>query len=80
MRLRLYEAVCAEGEDFAEFTENFVSSYLNKSINVLRGYKATAATRRRRLHDELTDVARDAFVTAWVDEDHWEAAANALKK
>ncbi len=80
MSLRLYEAVCAEGEDFSAFTDHFVANYLNKSINVLRGYKATSSVRRRQLHDELTDVARDSFVTAWVDDDHWDAAANALKK
>jgi len=78
--LRLYEAICPEGGDFAEFTDDFASEYLNKSINVLRGYKAAAAVRRRALHEELDDVARDAFVTAWIDDDHWAAAANALKK
>jgi hypothetical protein len=80
MSLRLYEAVCAAGEDFSVFTDHFVADYLNKSINVLRGYKSASSTRRRQLHDELTDVARDAFVTTWVDDDHWDAAANALKK
>lgn len=80
LNLRLYEAVCESDEDFGNFTDNFVANYLNKSINILRGYKTTAATRRRQLHEELTDIARDAFVTAWVDDDHWDAAANALKK
>lgn len=80
LAMRLYEAVCPEGEDFAAFTNGFLADYLNKSDNVLRGYKATAAVRRRMLHEELTDIARDAFVTAWVDDDHWDAAANALKK
>lgn len=78
--LRLYEAVCPAGDDFSAFTDDFVARYLNKSINVLRGYKSTAAARRRQLHEELTDTARTAFVTAWVDDDHWDAAANALKK
>lgn len=80
LSLRLFEAVCPDGEDFAAFTDSFVADYLNKSINILRGYKATAAVRRRMLHEELDDIARDAFVTAWVDDDHWDAAANALKK
>lgn len=78
--LRLYEAVCPDGESFEVFTAGFVADYLNKSINILRGYKTTASARRRRLHEELTDVARDAFVTAWVADDHWNAAAKALKK
>jgi len=78
--MRLYEAVCPDGDDFVAFAAAFVADYSNKSINVLRGYKATAAARRRQLHEELTDIARDGFVTAWVDDDHWDAAANALKK
>ena len=78
--LRLYEAVCPADKSFEDFTTDFVADYLNKSINILRGYKTTASARRRRLHEELTDIARDAFVTAWVDDDHWNAAAKALKK
>jgi len=78
--LRLYETVCPSDQDFAAFTRDFVADYRNKSINVLRSYKATAAARRRQLQEELTEVARDGFVTAWVNDDHWDAAANALKK
>ncbi|MBT8422911.1 MAG: hypothetical protein KJP03_07325, partial [Gammaproteobacteria bacterium] len=80
LALRLYEAVCPEDEAFNTFSDSFVADYLNKSIHVLRGYKATAAARRRKLHEELDDTARDAFITAWVDDEHWAAAANALKK
>lgn len=80
LSLRLFEAVCPADESFAAFTAEFVANYLNKSVNILRGYKATASARRRRLHEELTDVARDAFVTAWVHDEHWDAAARALKK
>lgn len=78
--MRLYEAVCPDDQNFAAFTDSFLADYLNKSVNILRGYKATAAVRRRILHEELTDIARDAFVTAWIDDDHWDAAAKALKK
>jgi len=80
LRMHLYEAVCAEEKDFAAFTHDFLRSYLGKSINVLRSYKATAAARRRRLQDELTETARTGFVDAWIDDDHWNAAAKALKK
>jgi len=79
-RLSLYEAVCEEHQDFGEFTDDFLRGYLSKSINVLRSYKATAAVRRRRLQDELTETARTGFVDAWVHDDHWDAAARALKK
>lgn len=80
LRLGLYAAVCPAEEDFEVFTAAFIARYRSKSLNVLRGYKATAAARRQQLHTELTETARDAFVTAWVAEDHWQAAAGALKK
>lgn len=79
-RLCLYEAVCPEERNFDEFVAEFVSGYTSKGIHVLRAYKATAAARRNRLHEELTDVARDGFVAAWTHQDHWDAAAKALKK
>lgn len=80
LRIRLYEAVCPQDENFQAFTENFLQGYLSKSINVLRSYKATAAARRKRLQEELAETARQGFVTAWVHDDHWDAAAKALKK
>jgi enoyl-CoA hydratase/carnithine racemase len=80
LRLCLYEAVCPADEDFKDFSEHFLQGYLSKSVNVLRSYKATAAVRRRTLQDELSETARLGFVSAWVHEDHWAAAARALKK
>jgi enoyl-CoA hydratase len=80
LRLSLFEAVCKEGEDFASFIDDFLTGYTSKGLNVLRGYKATAAARRKQLQDELTDTARNAFISAWTHADHWEAASKALKK
>ncbi|MDP6436653.1 MAG: enoyl-CoA hydratase/isomerase family protein [Gammaproteobacteria bacterium] len=80
LQLRLYEAVCPEGEDFEAFTTDFLGRILSKSLNVLRGYKATSAARRRKLQDQLMLTAREAFIKAWTHEDHWQAAEQALKK
>jgi enoyl-CoA hydratase len=80
LRLCLFEAVCDEGADFSAFINEFLTGYTSKGLNVLRGYKATAAVRRKRLQDELTETAREAFIAAWTHDDHWEAAAIALKK
>lgn len=80
LQLRIYDAVCPPDSDFGVFVNQFLGGYLSKSINVLHGYKVTAAARRKRLQDELMEVARQQFVTAWVHQDHWDAAANALKK
>jgi enoyl-CoA hydratase len=78
--LHIYTAVCKPDDNFATFVAEFLRGYQSKSINVMRGYKATAAARRRSLHEELTETAREPFVTSWVHEDHWTAAAQALKK
>jgi enoyl-CoA hydratase len=80
LRICLYEAVCPANENFNDFSEKFLQGYLGKSVNVLRSYKATAAARRQRLQEELSETARQGFVTAWVHDDHWDAAAKALKK
>lgn len=80
LELRLYSAICPADADFGEFTNKFADRYTRISTNVLRAYKATAAARRRQLHDELSDIARTGFVETWVHEDHWAAAANALQK
>jgi enoyl-CoA hydratase len=79
-QLRLYEAVCPANDDFSAFSKDFVTSYTDKSLNVLRGNKATSAARLKRLQDELLETAREQFVEAWVHEDHWQAAEQALKK
>lgn len=80
LRLCLLEAVAAEGSDFEEFVDDYLQGLTSKGLNVLRSYKATAAARRKRLQEELTDTARDGFIAAWIHDDHWEAAAKALKK
>jgi enoyl-CoA hydratase len=80
LQLRLYEAICPANEDFGEFTASFLERYLGKSLNVLRGYKATSAAQRRKLQDQLMMKAREEFIKAWTHEDHWQAAEQALKK
>lgn len=80
MRICLFEAVADEDADFAAFIEDYLKDLTSRGINVLRAYKATAAARRKRLQNELMDTARDGFIAAWTHDDHWEAAARALKK
>jgi enoyl-CoA hydratase len=80
LRLCLFEAVAEEGADFNAFIDDYLQGLTGKGSNVLRAYKATAAARRKRLQEELTGTARDGFVTAWTHDDHWDAAAKALKK
>jgi enoyl-CoA hydratase len=80
LRLCLFEAVAEPDADFVAFIDEFSRGYTRKSLNVMRSYKATAAARRKRLQDELVHTARDGFIAAWIHQDHWDAAAKALKK
>jgi enoyl-CoA hydratase len=80
LRLCLFEAVAEDGADFDAFVNEFLAGYTSRGLNALRSYKATAAERRKRLQDELMDTARDGFIAAWTHDDHWEAAAKALRK
>jgi len=77
---RLYERVADPDSDFAEFTNLFVQDFSRPGLQVLRGYKSTAAERKRQLQDELTETARQAFTDSWVHDDHWQAAEQALTK
>ena len=79
LALGLFDSICKPDQDFAEFTQAYLTAFIRPSINVLRGYKSTAASRRKQLHDALTDRARAAFVESWIHQDHWEAAAKALQ-
>jgi len=67
------------GEDFAASVEDFMQPYLSHNRQVIRGYKTTALAHRKRLHEKLDAVEEEQFVKTWIHDDHWEAAAKALK-
>lgn len=78
LQLGLVNAVA--GNDFGASVEDFLQPYLEHNRQVIRGYKTTALAHRQRLHEKLDGVEEAQFVKTWIHEDHWTAAAKALKK
>jgi len=68
------------GADFSMSVEDFLAPYLEHNSQVIRGYKTTALAHRKRLHEKLDTVEEQQFVKTWIHEDHWAAAAKALKR
>ena len=78
LRLGMINAI--GGGTFADSVEQFLQPYLEHNQQVIRGYKTTALAHRQRLHEKLDTVEETQFVKTWVHDDHWSAAAKALKK
>jgi enoyl-CoA hydratase len=72
--------VIPDGTNFNDGLDAWLKPWLTKSPQVLRGYKATNAAYRKKLHSDLDEIAHGHFVETWTHDDHWDAAKNALKK
>jgi enoyl-CoA hydratase len=79
--LGLVEAVAAEGEPFVDFTARFLAPLRKQRPQVMRAFKWLAAGRKLGLPRAGIDARdRALFAQAWCHPDHWQAAANVLKK
>jgi 1,4-dihydroxy-2-naphthoyl-CoA synthase len=79
VRIGLAEAVASEGQDFSAFVEDFVTPILRQKPQVLRAFKAQAMVERfGNSRDACRALERDNFVSTWLHDDHWTAAARAL--
>lgn len=70
----------AIGADLDATVADFMAPLLAQSAHVLRGFKAITRGAERSLRMETDAVETRVFAEAWVHEDHWRAAAEALKK
>jgi len=77
LELGLINYLCAESESLDEGLNTFIKPYLLRSADVLRGFKALAATERRTTHERLRNVEQEQFVAAWTSEEHWTALEQA---
>ncbi|OKO83036.1 enoyl-CoA hydratase/isomerase family protein [Bradyrhizobium sp. AS23.2] len=79
MSIGLAEAVAGAGEDFGTFVEAFVAPMRRQAPRVLRGFKAVALAQRLGLpRERCRALELEHFVTSWVHDDHWNAAAKVL--
>ena len=79
LAMGLYDQ-CAE-EEFDDGVERFADTFRKMSARVVRGYKAMALESRTLGRRDLRPQSEtEHFVEAWTHDDHWAAAARALKK
>ena len=75
----LADAVAETDQDFTTFVDEFVAPLRRQAPRVLRGFKAVALAQRLDLsHQQCRAAELEHFVTSWVHDDHWVAAAKVL--
>ncbi len=75
----LADAVAETDQDFTTFVDEFVAPLRRQAPRVLRGFKAVALAQRLGLpHQQSRAAELEHFVTSWVHDDHWVAAAKVL--
>ena len=73
--------MAAEGEPFAAFVERWIAPLRRQRPQVMRAFKWQAAAHKLGLGRGRIDARdRENFAEAWCHDDHWQAAANVLKK
>jgi len=77
MALRLADAV---GDDVDASVTSLLGPMLAHSAHVLRSFKSIARAYEKEARLEVDRAETEAFISAWVHPDHWEASAKALKK
>ena len=75
----LADAAADTDQDFTTFVDEFVAPLRRQAPRVLRGFKAVALAQRLGLpHQQSRAAELEHFVTSWVHDDHWVAAAKVL--
>ena len=80
LELGLINYLCAESENLDDGLSKFIKPYLQRSAEVLRGFKSLASTERRTAHERLRDIEQDRFVAAWTSAEHWTAVEKATAR
>jgi enoyl-CoA hydratase len=71
--LGLINRLCEPGQNLNDCLNEFLHPYLQRSTQVLRGYKSLAATQKLSAHTRLAEVEQSHFITTWTHPDHWTA-------
>ena len=80
LELGVVDRVCAKSETLEAGLADFLAPYIDRSRDVLLGYKALTIGHRRLLHEQLAGIEEQRFVTAWTSEAHWTAVAAAAEQ
>jgi enoyl-CoA hydratase len=77
LNLGLVHYLCRDTESLTEGLATFLTPYLQRSTQVLRGFKALAASQRQSAHERLAGLEQANFITAWTSDEHWAAVDRA---
>jgi enoyl-CoA hydratase len=71
--LGLIDRLCTSEQTLDECLKDFLQPYLQRSRQVLRGYKALIAGQKKSVHEKLSAIEQENFVKTWTHADHWDA-------
>jgi enoyl-CoA hydratase len=80
LTLGLVNRVCSPDQILTDAVQDFVAPYLQRSQQVLRGFKALTVSARQAAHDRAVGAEESHFVATWTHADHWEAVAKATAR
>jgi enoyl-CoA hydratase len=73
LELGMIDRLCEADRSLTECLNDFLRPYLQRSGQVLRGYKSMTSARKRSEHERLSTIEQENFVTTWTHPDHWTA-------
>ncbi len=76
----LIDQIVPEGEDLVAAVRLHAAPYLAKPAHVVQAFARVTHAAKAKLRDALEPIEFQSFVSTWIDEAHWEAAADSLSK
>jgi enoyl-CoA hydratase len=73
LELGMINQLCEPDQSLTECLSDFLRPYLQRSNQVLRGYKSLATAQKRSAHERLSAIEQQHFITTWIHADHWTA-------
>jgi enoyl-CoA hydratase len=73
LELGLITRLCDPAQSLNECLDEFLRPYLERSRQVLLGFKSMTAAEKRASHERLSEIEQAHFITTWTHPDHWAA-------
>jgi len=78
--LGLIDQIVPNTANLGDAVRAHAAQYLSKPANVIQAFTRLAHAAKSPLRDSLEPIEFDSFVGTWVQDAHWEAAAESLSK
>ena len=72
--------IVPEDVDLIAAVHAHAAQYLAKPAHVIQAFARVTHAAKAKLRDAIEPVEFESFVSAWVDDAHWDAAADSLPK